>query len=90
MIILIMIMTMIASTSALRSKLYGDNEVTLAKAVLQTKPIILMVQVDDCDYDDGDHDNEVDCKDCKDGRHLQMEGEGTHLMTSRPTRAGKC
>ena len=88
---IIHIMIMIASTSALRSKLYGDNEVTLAKAALQTKLIILMVQVeyDNYDYDDDDDDNEVDCKDY-DGRHLQMEGEGTHLMTSRPTRAGKC
>ena len=35
-VIIIITPTIIPFTSALLSKLYGDNEVTLAKAVLQT------------------------------------------------------
>ena len=75
-------------TSALLSKLYGDMEVTLAKAVLRasemkrtivivvikTRLIMMMTMV----------------LMMMTMRHLQMDGQGTHLITRRPTRAGKC
>ena len=43
---------------------------------------------DDGDGDDDDDDDGVDDDDNE--RHLQMDGQGTHLITRRPTRAGKC
>ena len=42
-------------------------------------------------HDDGGDDDVVDdVVDDDDEGHLQMDGQGTHLITRRPTRAGKC